>query len=353
MNLKKIFNNKRVLVTGHTGFKGSWLISWLNILGAKVLGISLSVPTKPSHFINAGLKKDVINRFLDIRDEEKVKKVFKEFKPDFVFHLAAQSLVKKSYLKTSYTWQTNLIGTMNVLESLKMMKKKCIAVIVTSDKCYKNLEIKRGYKESDILGGKDPYSASKASAEMLIQSYVSSFFSNKKNTILLGIGRAGNVIGGGDWSEDRLIPDCVKLWSKNKEVILRSPNSTRPWQHVLEAVSGYLYLAATLKKNKKIHGEAFNFGPKKNNNYKVIDVVKAMKKNWKNIKWKIIKNKEFKESNLLKLNSSKAEKLLKWKVKLNFSQTLFLTSEWYKNFYNKKINVNKYTKDQIKKYQKL
>ena len=203
-----------------------------------------------------------------------LKKIFKKYRPDYVFHLAAQPLVKKSYIDPVYTWSTNTIGTLNVLESLRVINKKCIAIIITSDKSYKNLEINRGYKEDDILGGKDPYSASKASAELAIQSQIASYFPLKKTKVLIGIARAGNVIGGGDWSENRLIPDCIKSWSKNKKVLLRNPNSTRPWQHVLEATRGYLKLAQSLKKNKKLHGEAFNFGPNYTKNYKVLIVVK-------------------------------------------------------------------------------
>ena len=212
----KQFRNKKVLVTGHTGFKGSWLTSWLVLLGAKVAGLSINVPTNPSHFEVAKLKKKINHKRIDVRNLKLLKTVFKKYQPDYVFHLAAQSLVKKSYLNPVYTWETNTIGTLNILESLREIKKKCIVVLITSDKSYKNLEIKRGYKENDILGGKDPYSASKAAAELTIQSYISSFFPIKKTKVLISIARAGNVIGGGDWSENRLIPDCVKSWSKNR-----------------------------------------------------------------------------------------------------------------------------------------
>jgi CDP-glucose 4,6-dehydratase len=352
---KNIFKNKRIIVTGHTGFKGSWLATWLILLGAKVTGISNNIPTNPSHFKYLKLKNKVDNCKLDIRNLKKLKKIFKSKKPDYVFHLAAQSLVKKSYLNPKYTLETNTIGTFNILESLKEVKKECVAVIITSDKVYKNIEIKRGYKENDVLGGKDPYSASKASAEIVIKSYIESFFPVKKTNVFIAVARAGNVIGGGDWSENRLIPDCVKSWAKNQKVFIRNPKSTRPWQHVLEAVWGYLLLAISLKENKSFHGEAFNFGPDNNFNHNVIRVVKTIKKYWQGISWttKKIRKRNFYESNILKLNSNKAKALLKWRCALTFNETMKMVAEWYKNFYfNDKLSEN-FTILQIEKYQEL
>lgn len=303
----KIFKNKRVLITGHTGFKGSWLSLWFKNLGANVMGISKNVPTKPSHFELINLENKIKNKFVDITNLKELKKIFINFKPDYVFHLAAQSLVKKSYKEPLLTYNSNTIGTLNIMECLKELKNNCIAVIITSDKSYKNLEIKRGYKEDDVLGGFDPYSSSKASAELIIQTYYKSYLAKKKN-IRIGIARAGNVIGGGDWSEDRLIPDCMKSWAQNKKVLIRSPNSTRPWQHVLDALYGYITLSIYLKKNSKLNGQAFNFGPSLNSNYKVLDVLKLAKKSWNKVFWKIIKErKKVYESNLLKLNSLKAK----------------------------------------------
>jgi CDP-glucose 4,6-dehydratase len=238
---------------------------------------------------------------------------------------------------------------------LRELKKECVAILITSDKSYKNLEIKRGYKENDLLGGKDPYSASKASAEFAIQSYISSYFSTKKNKVKIGIARAGNVIGGGDWSSNRLIPDCVKSWSKNKKVIIRNPKSTRPWQHVLEAIYGYLILAINLKKNNKLHGEVFNFGPNNKKNYNVIDLVKQMKNHWKKVTWRDIKKNKnsFFESNLLKLNSNKAKNKLKWKCILNFNETINMVAQWYKNYYFYPMKIQKISFNQIKEYEKL
>jgi len=352
--LDSYFKNKVVIVTGHTGFKGSWLVTWLNLLGAKVTGISNGYTSSPSHYKFLKLKH-VKNRTIDIKKINSVKRIFKKCQPDFVFHLAAQSIVKKSYDEPLNTWSTNTIGTINVLEALRVVKKKCIAIIITSDKAYENLEIKRGYNESDRLGGKDPYSASKASADIAIRSYVESFFNNKKNKVFIAIARAGNVIGGGDWSVNRLIPDCIGSWSKKKQVIIRSPNSTRPWQHVLEAVYGYILLAINLYKNKKLHGEAFNFGPPNQQNYKVITLVKLMKNNWKNVFWKVVKSKKknYKESSLLKLNSKKANIKLNWKSVLKFKETVFFVSDWYKNFYIDPKKTQELTIGQIKKYQKI
>ena len=346
----KIFKNKKILITGHTGFKGSWLSLWFKSLGADVMGVSIDIPTKPSHFQLINLEKKIKSKFVDITDLKKLKKIFISFKPDYVFHLAAQSLVKKSYKNPLLTYYTNAIGTLNVMESLKSLKNNCIAVIITSDKSYKNLEIERGYKEEDVLGGADPYSSSKASAELIIQSHFKSYLADKKN-IRIAIARAGNVIGGGDWSDDRLIPDSMKSWSKNKKVLIRSPNSTRPWQHVLDALWGYITLSLYLKRHKKLNGQAFNFGPSLNNNYKVIDVLKLSKNYWRNIVWKIInKKKRDYESNLLKLNSSKAKSLLKWKCNLSFKETIFFTTEWYKNFYLKKKNMYNFSIKQINLY---
>jgi CDP-glucose 4,6-dehydratase len=350
-----IFQNKKILITGHTGFKGSWLTVWLKILGAKVVGISTNYSSTPSHYQLLNLKKKVLSKSLDIRNLKILKKFVKKIQPDFVFHLAAQSIVRFSYENPTQTWSTNTIGTVNILESLRQLKKKCVAVIITSDKCYENLEIKRGYHENDRLGGNDPYSASKASADIAIRSYISSFFSHKKNKVLIATARAGNVIGGGDWSPNRLIPDCVRSWSKKKKVIIRSPHSTRPWQHVLEVIYGYITLAINLNKNSTLHGEAFNFGPSNHQNYKVVSVLKLMKEYWKNVSWKLHKNnnKLFKESSLLKLNSQKSKKILKWRSVLTFQENISLVTNWYKNFYLNSKQVYKLTSSQIELYQRI
>ena len=349
---QKFFKGKKIIITGHTGFKGSWLSLWLSLYDTKILGISNGYPCKPNMFQALNLKKKIKHKIIDIRNLKLLKKEILKFQPDIIFHLAAQAIVKKSYDDPATNWQTNTIGSINILESLRYLKKKCVGVIVTSDKSYLNLEVKRGYVENDILGGDDPYSASKAAAELAFKSYVKSFFSNKNNKIFLSSVRAGNVIGGGDWSDHRLIPDCIKSWSKNNPVQIRNPNSTRPWQHVLEAIYGYLVLATNLSKNKKIHGESFNFGPNANNNYKVVELVNEMSGYWKNIKWKINKkkNSKFKEAKLLKINSNKAKRALKWNCIMNFRDTAKLVSEWYRNYYIKKVNNSVFTINQIKFY---
>jgi len=347
-DLKKIFYNKRVLITGHTGFKGSWLSLWMHNMGANVMGISSNIPTKPSHYELIGLRKIIKSRKINIQNSNLLKKNVKKFNPDFVFHLAAQSLVKKSYENPLETWKTNLIGTINILESIKDLKKETVVIIITSDKVYKNLEINRGYKENDLLGGLDPYGASKSAAEISIKSYVSSFFLKKNNKILIATARAGNVIGGGDWSENRLIPDCIKNWSKNKKVLIRNPNSTRPWQHVLDVLNGYINLAASLKISKNFHGEEFNFGPNISN-VKVIDILRIIKSNWKIAKWKISKDKKFFENKLLSLNSLKAKKNLGWKNKLNKTDCINFTVDWYRYYLNNKKNKKLILKKSINK----
>ena len=350
--IKKNFKGKKILITGNTGFKGSWLSLWMYLSGAKVLGISSNIPSRPSNFKALNLKNKIKYKKVDLRDSKKLINTILNFQPDFIFHLAAEAIVKKAYKNSKYTWETNTMGTINILEALSKIKKKIVAVIITSDKVYKNLEIARGYHENDILGSFDPYSASKASADLAVQSYFFSKLKYKKN-IRVCIARAGNVIGGGDWSEGRLIPDCVKKWSIKKTAIIRSPKSTRPWQHVLDVLNGYINLAINLKKNKKINGHAFNFGPKKERNSEVLNIVKEIGKNWSGAKWKIKKDKNLKESKLLQLNSSKAKKLIKWECKLNLRLATSYTNEWYKTYYKNKDQILALSIQHIHKFQKL
>ena len=353
INSYSFFKNKKIIITGHTGFKGSWLSLYLTNLGAKVYGISNNVPTKPSHYKDINLSNKIYKSiFADIKNKKRLINIFNKIKPDLVFHLAAQAIVKKSFDDPSLTWQTNTIGTLNILEALKFLKTKKIvtAILITSDKVYKNIETKRAYTEQDLLGGLDPYGGSKSGAELVIQSYVKSFFNKKNNKVLIGIARAGNVIGGGDWSNNRLIPDCIKSWLKNKSTIIRSPNSTRPWQHVLDVISGYIDLAIFLKKNKHFHGQAFNFGPQSKNFFKVIDVLKILKFYWPVAKWQIVKKKQFSESILLNLNSFKSRKYVGWKPILSTKESLKLTIDWYKNYSSKKRNIYLNTLAQIISY---
>ena len=299
------------------------------------------------------MKNFVTTKKLNIQDLNSLTITINKFKPDFIFHLAAQAIVKDSYSYPLETWKTNVFGSINLLESLRNLKikKKLVVIMITSDKAYKNLETNRGYKETSFLGGVDPYGASKSAADICIQSYIKSFFLDKNNkNILIGIARAGNVIGGGDWSDYRLFPDCIKAWTKNKKVIVRNPNSTRPWQHVLDVLNGYLIFAAKLRINNKLHGEAFNFGPIGRKNLKVVDILKTSKLIWPEIKWKIEKKSLFFENNLLQLDSNKAHKILKWKCLLNSKETIKLTIEWYKNYFLKK-NILDLSEKQIKYFE--
>ncbi len=348
----KIFKNKRVIVTGHTGFKGSWLVCWLYILGAKVFGISLTPEDKLYHFKFLKKKIKIKDLRIDVRNEKKIEKAILHIRPDFVFHLAAQSIVSTSYKKPKYTVETNVIGTLNILNALNKLKKKCVSILVTSDKCYKNKELTRGYHENDELGGDDFYSASKASTELIINSFYNSFIKKKNRNLKIASARAGNVVGGGDWSKDRLIPDCIKKWSKNHCVNLRNPKSTRPWQHVMEALNGYLTLSYQLSKNSSLDGQSFNFSNDKIKNLTVLDFVKKLSKKWTKSRWKILKDERFKETALLQLDNKKSKKKLKWKNVLTINQTADLVASWYYDFYyskSKKIN----TIDQIKYFMKF
>ena len=351
--LKNNFKGKKVLITGHTGFKGTWLTLWLNKLGAKIVGISKDWHGYPSHFKDLKINGNIKSYFFDLKEFNKLQNVISRFKPDYVFHLAGQSMVKKSYINPYSTFLTNSFGSLNLLEALRKMNKRCYLVMITSDKVYKNLEIKRGYNEKDALGGYDPYSSSKATAEIIISAY-SKLMKNSK--VRLGIARAGNVIGGGDWNQNRLIPDCMKAWGKGKTVLIRNPNSTRPWQYVLDVVRGYLILSINLKIKRNLNGTAFNFGPSHKENFSVLDIVKLSNKNWKNIKWKIIRNKDklIHESKLLQLNSSKAKKYLNWECKLRISQSLKQTINWYRNYFkNKKKDVRRTSLQTLIDYQNL
>jgi CDP-glucose 4,6-dehydratase len=352
INFENIFKDKVVLITGHTGFKGAWLSIWLIQLGAKVIGLSNSVPSTPSHFEVAGLQGLIKDFRINICDKQKMDKIVVEEQPDFVFHLAAQAVVKKSYEDPMETWETNVIGTLNVLEALRNLKKVCRAIIITSDKCYDNVEWVWGYRETDAMGGPDPYSASKGAAELAIRSHIKSYFSAKDNNIFIATARAGNVIGGGDWANDRIIPDCVRAWSEDIEVKLRNPQATRPWQHVLEPLYGYLTLAVALSKNSKIHGESFNFGPSLNQNHSVKDLVKKMAHFWDKVKWKDVSDnyRGPYESTLLKLNCDKALHFPGWRAVLSFEDTVRLTAKWYNEFYLNPKDILNISKNQIDEY---
>ena len=352
-----VFKNKKILITGHTGFKGSWLTLWLLSLGAKIYGISKDIPTKPSLFEKLDLKIKITDYQIDVRDYEKINEVISLIKPDFVFHLAAQAIVSESYKNPLETITTNAVGTVNVLEALRNINHKCTAILITSDKCYHNVEWAWGYKETDRLGGKDIYSSSKGAAEVLINSYYHSFFKDEKSNVKIATARAGNVIGGGDWAANRIVPDCVKAWSKNETVEIRSPEATRPWQHVLEPLSGYLLLAENLFLNDNLNGESFNFGPIATHSFTVERLINDLSKIWnfteKNKAYKITDNIKFNEAGLLKLNCDKSLMYLKWLPSLDYHKTVEFTGEWFMNFYQTDNNIYDLTLNQIKEYEKI
>jgi len=352
MNCRHEFDGKTVLVTGHTGFKGAWLTAWLKRLGAKVVGVALDPPTKPSHFDAAQMGRSMTDLRIDVRDRAAVEEAVASAQPDFLFHLAAQALVRRSYDDPMETWLTNVQGTLHVLEALRKLDKPCAAVIITSDKCYDNVEWVWGYRETDALGGPDPYSASKGAAELAIRSHVKSFFPKATSKVRIASARAGNVIGGGDWATDRIVPDCVKAWSLSGTVELRNPHSTRPWQHVLEPLSGYVNLAIALSRQPEMHGESFNFGPPAQQNHSVLELVQQMALHWDKVSWKDVSQsaKGPYESGLLKLNCDKALHHLRWHAVMGFEDTVRMTAEWYRAFYQQPANIADTTDRQIADY---
>lgn len=350
------YKGKKVLVIGNTGFKGSWLCRWLLMLDATVIGFSLNILTDPANHKILSHENLYKNIYGDIRNLDKVVNLLNTEKPDIIFHLAAQAIVKTSLDDPIETFSVNAIGTATILEAIRLIKKDLICIIITSDKVYKNVEWNYGYREIDDIGGKDPYSASKSMAEIVINCYIQTFFSRDYSGVKIGVGRAGNVIGGGDWSEGRLIPDSMKSWGNKKRLTIRNPNSTRPWQHVLEPLGGYLYLAYKISINNDINYEAFNFGPPGDQDIKVVDLIKAFSKFWKNVNWNIDKKSDIslKEAKLLKLNCEKAYSLLNWKPILKLSEMVEMTSNWYKTYYEKDYkDLIQLTEKQIKDYMSL
>jgi CDP-glucose 4,6-dehydratase len=351
-----IYKDKKVIVTGNTGFKGSWLSLWLHSLGARVTGISKDIPTNPSLFEEMGLAQKIEHHFADIREGAVMKEIINRVQPDFVFHLAAQPIVSVSYEDPVETFQTNTIGTANILQALRTVTNPCNAVIITSDKCYDNVEWIWGYREQDALGGKDPYSASKGAAELVIKTYFHSYFKRAESKVRLVTVRAGNVIGGGDWALNRIVPDCFRSWSNQQPVRIRNPNSTRPWQHVLEPLSGYLRAGQVLAASGgNINGEPFNIGPAADQNHTVLELLHEVNKFWKpgslQERFEITENSDFHEAGLLKLNCDKALYHLQWKPALDFPATARLTGEWYNHFYNNhRKDIGAYTLDQIQEY---
>lgn len=326
------FHDKKVLVTGHTGFKGAWLCEWLLSLGANVTGLALVPATQPSLFSQLGLVERLNHQIGDIRNPEIVSQTVKECNPDFVFHLAAQPLVRLSYVQPLETYQTNVLGTIHVLEALRSLRKPCAAIFITTDKCYENLENGHAYREEDPLGGYDPYSSSKAACEIAIASWRRSFF--KDHLVKVASARAGNVVGGGDWALDRIVPDCIRSLQKGEPIAVRNPAATRPWQHVLEPLSGYLWLAAYLV-NPKLHSagtdlaSAFNFGPTPDATRTVAELVLEMLKHWPG-RWEDRSDATaVHEAKLLSLSIRKAKQLICWEPVWHFAQTVEQTVAWY------------------------
>jgi CDP-glucose 4,6-dehydratase len=351
-----IFRGKRVLITGHTGFKGTWLATWLHKLGARVAGYSDTIPTSPSMFEELGLAGRIEHHAGDVRDLAAFAAVLRDFRPEFVFHLAAQAIVSTSYRDPLGTISTNVMGTATVLEALRQAQQPCCAVIVTSDKCYENVEWEWGYRETDHLGGKDIYSGSKGAAEVIFHAYQQAYFSAPDCPVRLASARAGNVIGGGDWAQDRIVADCMRSWANGQVVEIRSPSATRPWQHVLEPLSGYLALACALHAGEPVQGEAFNFGPVAEQNRTVLDLLGDLARYWQfpdaQSACRVTGNIPFHEAGLLKLNCDKALFHLKWSASLRYHECVRLVSQWYYAFYREQADMYALTLAQIAEYER-
>ena len=345
--LKKFYKNKKVLVTGATGFKGAWLCFWLKKLGAKITGIGYNPNKNKNLFYQLELQKKINLHLIDIRNFNKIKKIVKKEKPSIIFHLAAQPLIYESYKKPMQTFDINYRGSLNIIELARTEKFIRSTIIVTSDKCYESNFSSKGFKETDLLGGVDPYSASKSSTEIMARAYRESFFKDKNSGI--STGRAGNVIGGGDWSPNRLIPDCIRSLKTGKSILIRNPKFNRPWQLVLEPLKGYLILAQKQFNEPKKFSGAWNFGTRPNSLTDVQTIVKYLIMFWGQGKMKVKKNKIYEQENL-QLNIKKAEKFLKWKPTYNIKRSVEMTTSWYFRVLMLKEDPKKVTSDQIESY---
>ncbi len=355
MAFADVYRGKRVLVTGHTGFKGAWLCEWLLLLGADVTGFALAPPTEPSLYDQLGLSSRLRDVRGDIRDLAAILHLVAEIKPDFVFHLAAQSLVRQSYVEPVETYATNVMGTANLLEAVRLAKNSCVVVAITTDKCYENREWVHSYREEDPLGGYDPYSSSKAAAEIVIAAYRRSFFSASESTVRLASARAGNVIGGGDWAADRIVPDCIRALQQGDRIPVRNKTATRPWQHVLEPLSGYLWLGACLASPQASPtgfqlASAVNFGPSLASNRTVAELVQEVFKHWPG-QWQDQSDPNaVHEAKLLNLATDKAYHFLGWRSVWNFEQTISETVRWYQQAMNGAGSIAGFTRAQIDAY---
>lgn len=340
---------KRIVVTGDTGFKGSWLSLWLHLAGAEVFGFALPAESEKSHFEQLGLKKLIKHQDGDIRDSQSLDSFMKSSQPEIVFHLAAQALVRRSYIDPKTTYDTNIGGAVNLMEAVKITDSIRSLIFVTSDKCYKNREVRDGYRETDELGGRDPYSASKAAAELVFSSFFDSFLATRKSFGAATV-RAGNVIGGGDWAQDRIIPDCIRSLASDQPIVLRYPNATRPWQHVLEPLSGYVQLAHYLLESPQSFNGAWNFGPDESDAHSVNDVAKQVVKIWGSGEIKVeTPATQMHEAGLLHLNCDKAKQQMRWWPRWDFSQTMSNTVSWYRDA-NKGESVREISESQINRY---
>lgn len=351
--LKTFYKGKKVLVTGHTGFKGSWLSIWLHELGAEVVGVGLDPYTDRDNFVLSGIGKKIkADIRADIRDGAKMKEIFAEYKPDIVFHLAAQPLVRLSYEMPIETYETNVMGSINIMEAIRETDGVKVAVMITTDKCYENKEQIWGYRENDAMGGYDPYSSSKGAAEIAIASWRNSYFNPveyAKHGKSIASVRAGNVIGGGDWSKDRIIPDCIKAIENNEPIVIRSPNATRPWQHVLEPLSGYLILAHKMWENPTRFCSGWNFGPDYDGIVTVSDIVNAlMVDKFKTDIHYLSNSPSLHEASLLTLDITKAKTLLGWSPKLSVNECMDYVREWYNSY--KSEDVYTLCQKQIERY---
>jgi CDP-glucose 4,6-dehydratase len=350
-----VFSGARVLITGHTGFKGSWLTNWMIGLGAEVAGYSFDVPTEPSLYALSGIEARIEDHRADIRDTVRFRGVVERFKPDFVFHLAAQAIVSTSYADPVETMSCNVVGTASVLDALRRVEHPCVAVIITSDKCYDNVEWPWGYRETDALGGRDVYSGSKGGAELVFRSFWYSFF-KAEHPVRMATTRAGNVIGGGDWAADRIVADCVRAWKEGRRVQIRSPAATRPWQHVLEPLSGYLTLAQAMRTDATLSGESFNFGPRAEQNARVIDLLGDLGRVWglnESESYDVTGNIPFHEAGLLKLNCDKALLRLRWQPTLSYDECVSMTGGWYRDVVRDGGDAGEATHANIADYQRL
>jgi len=342
------YNSKKVLVTGHTGFKGSWLSIWLNMIGAEIVGYALEPKTNKDNFVLAGLNKKLKNYYADIRDKDRLFNVIKQEKPEIIFHLAAQPIVLESIKNPFETFETNLMGTVNILEAFRVFESLKLLIVITTDKVYEIDDRFLMYKEDDRLGGKDPYSSSKAAVELIVKSYINSFFIENKDKKIVTV-RAGNVIGGGDWSPYRIVPDCIKSLESNEKIIIRNPKSVRPWQFVLEPLGGYLLLGEKILKGEIDGYDSWNFGPENSDIICVEELVKKIIRSFGYGSYQIISNNYSKyEANFLQLDINKAKKKLNWRPVYNINDAIDSTIYWYKNYKNN--NVFEICEKQIKEY---